>query len=152
MKTLAKISIALALIALLALGAYMLSSNLSVKATVSVMPALEASDAIKGAREKGYELPGDLENYNLVTFTVYVRSYSPFKAEWMSLNMKGGDEDAPVVDSGNWVRELKAFGRLEGDDAMYIYFLSPSESTARQAQLEYYIFGRYHFSNINTEG
>ena len=150
MKTLAKICIVLACAALIVLGAYVLSSNLSLNCSVTVVPASEAEAEIKAARDSGRELPGDLKNYNLVTLSVSIRSYSPFKAEWINLSLKGGDENAPVVSSNAWLRDLGAFSRAEGDSAMYISFLSPSDSDIRSAQLEYYIFGRYHSKTVSS--
>ena len=151
MKTLAKIMIALACLALLALGAYALSSKMEVEARVSVLRAKDAAETLEKARQSGIEVPGDALQGYVVTLSVDMRSYSPFRAEWISLTLKGDDADATVLEGIGWLRDMPAFGKLEGDRAMYITFLSSSDSPVRQAQLEYYIFGRYHMIEISMK-
>ena len=150
MKTLAKISIALACAALLMVGAYLLTSRLGVDSEVSVSPAKSENALLESAKQSGVSLPEDLENYFVVTLRVSLNSYSPFKAQWINLSLKGEDEGAAALSSNAWLKEMPAFGKREGEQALYISFLSPKDSEQRQAQLEYYIFGRYHSVDILT--
>ena len=149
MKTIAKISACIACLAILLALWYVITLRLSLSASVTVTPASkdrEAFEAIKDDIRSGkygkIEVPGSAEDWSFVTVKVEIKSYSPFKTEWISLTHDGA-KDAITVDQNTWIREIDAFGKLEGDDAMTVTLLTKDPDAIRTAQLEYYIYGRY---------
>ncbi len=157
MKTIAKICLALASALIILAAAYALSSRLSVTPEISVTAAADMPEKFELVKSEiaagdyaGVSAPGDINEYSFVTVKTNLKSYSPFRAEWITLSLR--QEGALQVESNAWVRDMPAFGALEGDDAPYVTLLVRSSSFEGTAQLEYYVFGRYHSREIGVSG
>lgn len=173
MKTVAKIFIALSCLAVLAVAGYILSSRLSLSGRLKTVPAMEAAEAFDTLKKQvvdgeyeGISALSKVEKYYFVTVRIDIKSYSPFRTEWINLRVESASDariidkdtrirqgDVPVsLDRGDllvsdkvaWLKEMEPFGKLEGDDAMYVTLLSASKEPELKAYVEYYIFGRYH--------
>lgn len=181
MKTVARICICLSCLALLLAVGYVISSRLSLSGKISAQPAINDEggfEEIKAQVEKG-EYAGitaleGAEKYHLITVRVNIKSYSPFKAEWISLRVESADGawivgkdtplrpgDAPVSLEGGdlllteknaWIRQIDSFGTLGDEGGLYVKLLSSNRDPALRAYLEYYIFGRYHSLEIPLIG
>ncbi len=55
------------------------------------------------------------------------------------------------VEKNAWLREMESFGKLESGDSLTLTLLSPSEHPHLKAYVEYYIFGRYHISEVDLK-
>ena len=156
MKTAAKICIVLACLALLAAGAYWLTSYLSVSFEITRFPASEQRERFeeikKGVAGGAYEdvsSLGSIEEYSFVTVRAELGSYSPFKTEWITLSVDPLEGDVLTVSSNTWVKEMRSFGKSEGDEALYVTILTKSAETQRSGKLEYYIFGKYRVKYLD---
>ena len=175
MKTVAKISVVLACLAVLVVAGYALSSRLDLNGRVHALPASADAEAFaalqksveRGEYEGAYAL-SDADGYYFVTVSVDVKSYSPFKTEWINLKIESEDGaqildrdtrrkgdvtgDTLLVSEKNaWLREMESFGKLESGDSLTLTLLSPSEHPHLKAYVEYYIFGRYHISEVDLK-
>ena len=169
MKTVARISIVLACLAILLAAGYVLSSRLSVSGSVTVTSAAENKEAFDDLKARWPQagLTAQAQAYSFVTLSVDMKSFSPFKTEWINLIVENENGaivetesrnagemslqkgDLLVSEKNTWIRRMDAFGKLEGADGLYITFLaSASEQPSLRAYVEYYIFGRYHRQEI----
>lgn len=177
MKTVARVFIVLACLAILVVVGYAVSSRLSLSGRISAEPAADKEavyavlkEQVESGEYEGISKLSGAEGYHFVTFRVNIKNYSPFRAEWVTLcvesadgariidkdtQLKPGeapvsleDGDLLVCEKNAWLRQIDAFGKLEGDDCMYVTLLSSTRDPALRATLEYYIFGRYHSLEI----
>ena len=173
MKTVAKISIVLACLAILLAAGYVLSSRLSLSGNITVIPASEDMATYEVLKERISTGVSDsnmrirkAEDIYFVTLSVEMKSFSPFKTEWINLIVENEDgtimeigssnTDAfttsenflSIIEQNTWLREINAFGKLEDGDSLYITFFSSSDAPNLKAYVEYYIFGRYHRQEV----
>ena len=178
MKTVAKISAALACLVLMAVLGYVLSSRMALRGEISMQNANENSQAFKAVKERlagrdaeGLRLSGKAQEYSFLTLTVELRNYSPFKAEWINLIVESEDGqvfdlassgqnegaaslsegDLLILEKNSWLKELEAFGKLESGSGLSVTLLYRGEQPRIRASVEYYIFGRYHSREVELK-
>ena len=154
MKTLAKFLVGLVVAVLLFMGYYVLSSRLMADATVSITPATDRveeyeriqNDVAAGLYE-GLDALDTIDAYYFVTFSVNVRNFSLFPAEWAQLTARAEDGDALIFSSDSGPKDIPSFG----SGAFSVTVFTRSRDRARSGWLEYYVFGRLHSLDVAYE-
>ena len=147
MKTIAKILTGLVIAILLFVGYYVVSSRLSARVQVSVLPAASDENAfrsvaenVKNGQYEGVSSLDAINKYYFVTVQTDVRNYSLFPAEWAQFTVRPADSDALIVSSDAGPADVPSFG----SGTFRVTLLTQSDSASRSGWLEYYIFGRLH--------
>ena len=154
MKNFAKFISVFSLILALVCGYYIISSDLSVITTVTVIPAESKKDEFYQISQEIAEglygdvkLDGDISDYNLVTVKIDVRNYSLFEAEWAMMQIKEDEYDLLIMPGDTGPKDISSFSA----DSFTLTILTASDSKDRTGWLEYYIFGRFHSLKFENE-
>ncbi|MBR4234561.1 MAG: hypothetical protein IKR85_00680 [Clostridia bacterium] len=147
MRTFARISVALALGALLLAGLYMLTSRLTLTVSAERVSAGEKPEEfaslMQSARESGSGGAiglSETDGCTFVTVNVQLKNRSPFDAEWITLSLSTLPDDALVVSSYTGPIDITA----SGSERLYVTYLTRRDDTSCGGRVEYYIYGRYH--------
>lgn len=139
MKRFAVVLLVLALCCVAIIGAYAWSSRLEVTFTAESVPATENAELFSSLNVKD-----DINTCRFVTVRASFKSRTPFKTEWMTLSLNSMDGDIILVDSDAGPNEIDGFA----EGTMFVTLLTRSPERFRAGRLEYYVFGRYHCSEI----
>jgi len=139
MKQLAKVLFALAMCCVLAVGAYLLSSVLRVEFLADIIPAEKNAELFE-QKNTGE----DISSCYFVTVQANIASYSPFKSEWMTLNIDSENGDIVIAASNAGPNDSEGFSM----STMYMTILTQNPEKYRAGRLEYYILGRYHCIDV----